>query len=250
MLVLTRRPSQSIVFPELGITIQVVDSSNSVARIGVTAPREIKILREEIYDKIVDADPDAFTKTRGLQEREHHELKNRLNAANMAVHVARRHLQFDRTEEAQQALDMAIGAFRDLNYIVKSRGETPIRVLLVEDDDNERELLAGYLRTAGYEVTTVENGERAVELLTSEERPDVVLLDMLMPQFNGAQTIQSIRSTPHLDGLKVFAVSGTNPASLGVTVGPRGVDGWFDKPLDPNELVKSLQRELVPSAVA
>jgi len=89
-----------------------------------------------------------------------------------------------------------------------------------------------------------------VELLTSEERPDVVLLDMLMPHFNGAETIEQIRQTPHLDGLKVFAVSGTNPADLGVVMGPRGIDGWFDKPLDPQELVSSLRRQLVPIAAA
>lgn len=250
MLVLARRPSQSIVFPELGITIQVVDSSNSVARIGISAPREIKVLREEIYEKIVDANPLAFAPDGSLQEKEHHELKNRLNAANMAIHVARRHLDSGRSNEAQKALDTAIGEFRDLNYIVKARGEKPIRVLLVEDDHNERELLAGYLRSSGYEVTTASNGEEAIELLSSEARPDVVLLDMMMPRFDGAQTIDAIRETPHLDGLKVFAVSGTNPAKLGISVGPRGIDGWFDKPLNPDQLVKSLRQELVPSTAA
>lgn len=249
MLVLARRPSQSIVFPELGITIQVVDSSQSVARIGISAPREIKVLREEVYDRIIEADPSAFAPDGSLKEKEHHELKNRLNSANIAIHVARRHMESNRVEEAQQALDMAIGEFRDVNYIVKTKGEKPIRVLLVEDDNNERELLAGYLRTSGYEVTTAANGEQAIELLASEVRPDVVLLDMLMPRFNGAQTVEAIRETPHLDGLKVFAVSGTNPADMGIKVGPRGVDGWFDKPLDPNQLVNALRQKLIPSTV-
>lgn len=249
MLVLARRPSQSIVFPELGITIQVVESSHSVARIGIAAPREIKILREEVYDKILDEDPDAFAAP-SSQEKENHALKNRLNSANLAIHVARRHMQAERIEEAQAALDTAIGEFRDLNHIVKSQGKQPIRVLLVEDDNNERELLAGYLRTSGYEVTTAADGEKAVELLSSQDRPDVVLLDMLMPCFDGAQTINLIRETPHLDGLKVFAVSGTSPADLGVTLGPQGVDGWFDKPLNPDQLVKALRHALVSSVTA
>ncbi|MEQ9408967.1 MAG: response regulator [Fuerstiella sp.] len=250
MLVLARRPSQSIVFPQLGITIQVVESSGSMTRLGVTAPREIKVLREELYDKLLDADSDAPTLESRLDSRERHALRNRLNSANMAIHLARRHLQAARNEEAQAALDTAVAEFRDLNYIVKSYGENPVRVLLVEDDTNERELLAGYLRTSGYEVSTAANGEEAVEYLSSEARPDVVLLDMLMPRFDGAQTIKRIRETPHLFGLKVFAVSGTNPEDFGVSTGPRGVDGWFNKPLDPERLVTALRRDLAPATPA
>lgn len=251
MLVLARRPSQSIVFPELGITIQVVETSNSVARIGVHAPREIKILRDEVYNKIIADDPDAFDSQTALEKekRERHDLKNRLNAANIAIHLARRHLQEDRAKEAQAALDRAIGELRNLNYIMKTQGQSTVRVLLVEDDSNERELLAAYLRSSGFEVSTAADGNAAIEFLSNEIKPDVVLLDMLMPNFNGQETIEAIRETPHLDGLKVFAVSGTDPSDLDVSIGARGVDGWFEKPLNPEQLVRALQGQPATTAV-
>lgn len=60
---------------------------------------------------------------------------------------------------------------------------------------------------------------------------------MQMPEMNGATAIRRMRSDNRLRSLKVFAVSGGDPVDFGVEVGPKGVDGWFPKPLDPEALV-------------
>ena len=111
------------------------------------------------------------------------------------------------------------------------------RALLVEDNVNESKLLAGYLRLRSYEVAVAEDGAAAIDYLSSHDDPDVVLMDMQMPGMDGPTAIRKMRAEKRHHKLKVYAVSGSDPADYGVDVGPKGVDGWFPKPLDPEALV-------------
>jgi CheY-like chemotaxis protein len=126
------------------------------------------------------------------------------------------------------------------------------RVLIVEDDDNERELLAGLLRMDGCVVDTVPDGEQAlVRLSSSEPRPDVVLLDMMMPKIDGPQMLSMIRKSSKLNDLTIFGMSGHRADEVGVTVGGRdGINAWFEKPLNPNRLVEAIHQHQMPSVVA
>ena len=85
--------------------------------------------------------------------------------------------------------------------------------------------------------------------LTQEERPDVVLLDMKMPKFDGKKTVSAIRSHPDYHDLKVFGVSGEERQQINVPVGDQGVDRWFSKPIDPRELVVAIHDELASDCV-
>ncbi|MCD0460936.1 response regulator [Roseiconus lacunae] len=116
-------------------------------------------------------------------------------------------------------------------------------VMIVDDNWNEMKLLAGYLRLKKLEVQTAESGAVAMEQLLSGATPDVVLLDMMMPEYDGAWTINQLRSSPVTEKLKVFAVSGCDPDELNVPIGPSGVDGWYPKPLNPEKLANDLQRQ-------
>ena len=71
-----------------------------------------------------------------------------------------------------------------------------------------------------------------------------MLLDMYTPEFDGPKTITSIRRRPEWQSVKLFAVSGAAQHELGVDVGPKGVDRWFSKPVNPSQLVNELNREL------
>ena len=124
-----------------------------------------------------------------------------------------------------------------------TRSDMHHRALVVEDNDNERELLAGCLRAGGYDVDTAADGLQAMIRLT-ERAPDVVLLDIRMPRFDGRKTISAIRKNPDYRGLKLFAVTGSRPEETDITVGPNGVDRWFVKPLNPNALLDALQADL------
>ena len=125
-----------------------------------------------------------------------------------------------------------------------SRPESLRKALLVEDDQNERELLAGFLRISGFDVDTAGDGCDALDRFLAGTRPDVVLLDMGLPRCDGAATTREIRRDPSWAGLKIFAVTGHSPDEYDVDQGPRGIDRWFSKPLDPVALVRELTREI------
>jgi CheY-like chemotaxis protein len=115
---------------------------------------------------------------------------------------------------------------------------------LVEDNPNERELLATFLRMAGLSVDTAGDGADALGYLHSHARPDVILLDMGMPRCDGPTAVRAIRQEPALAGVKIVAVTGHAAEEFDLKAGPGGVDRWFQKPVDPAVLVRELEREL------
>ena len=124
------------------------------------------------------------------------------------------------------------------------RGRCRRKALVVEDNSNERGLLASYLSLAGFEVEAVEDGVKALDYLATHERPDAVVMDMQLPRLGGAAAVGVLRSDPRFRGLKVYAVSGMDRRDLHIPVGPEGVDHWFAKPLDPQLLVERMNAEL------
>jgi CheY-like chemotaxis protein len=117
------------------------------------------------------------------------------------------------------------------------------RALLVEDDVNECELLAGFLRLAGLEVSAVHDGSEALDYL-QREGADVVLLDMHLPRCDGPTMIRALRRNPAYTHLKIFAVTGATAEQVGLDPSSVGIARWFQKPLDPDALLRELQNEL------
>ncbi len=251
MLVLSRRQGQKIVFPSLGISVEMLRVTGNSVRVGVDAPSHVTVLRDEIArrDSAV-----AERISNPLADREtRHALRNKLNSAKLAAILAQKQLQADLTGPSAHTLERLVADVRWLEELLLPPAQTasaattdnrPLRTLLVEDDPNECELLAGVLRMNGFQVDTAGDGADALNYLTNQSPPDIVLLDMLMPRMDGPATIKAIRHNPLLHGLRIFAVSGTEPASLGVPTGPDGVDGWFHKPLEPEILVREMGREV------
>jgi CheY-like chemotaxis protein len=171
----------------------------------------------------------------------------------LALHLLQRQLDAGLAEEAESTLQTALRELDTLNETIGRTTATqsnavearpPFRALLVEDDANESELLAGYLRMSGFDVDRAADGLQAMVYLSRHRSPDVVLLDMKMPRLSGPKTISSIRGNPAYRDVKIFAVSGTAQAECGVSIGPQGVDRWFSKPLNPQELVDEMNRDL------
>ena len=119
------------------------------------------------------------------------------------------------------------------------------KVLVVEDDPAIQLLLTETLRSRGYEPHAVADGLEALPAAL-QHRPDVVLLDMVLPRCDGATTVRAIRRDPACAGLKIFAVTGRSPDDFDLARGPAGVDRWLQKPLDPGVLLHSLNQELAP----
>jgi len=79
--------------------------------------------------------------------------------------------------------------------------EKPL-ILLVDDEENFREIFSTELQSVGFEVIAVDSGVAALEKL-NEIRPVLVLLDVEMPGQNGAETLEKIKADPNLSGIKV-----------------------------------------------
>lgn len=258
MLVLSRRADQEVIFPNLDITVRVLQIKGKIVKLGVTAPRGIPILRPEACN---DEEMAAFRRNfdaGGIDagaDISRHELRNRLNAVNLGIRLARRQFESQHTADANatlqkvldelQRLDSTVGASRET--VRKISDERPLQLLVVEDDDNERELLAGLLKLHGFAVRTAANGDDAFAQLADDQLPDYVLLDMKMPRVDGPELLSRIRSSKRLRQLRVFAVSGTSPDELGVR---DDCDGWFAKPLDPEQLVQAMSRATSTGAVS
>lgn len=70
------------------------------------------------------------------------------------------------------------------------------------------------------------------------------MLDKNMPRMNGPQTVEENRDRPSLSGLKHFAVTGMSPEDVILGFGAQGVDHWFQKPIQPEELIREMNQGL------
>jgi len=250
MLVLSRRPNDKVIFPHLGISVEILRVTGNVVRVGIEAPPEVAVVRHEIVDQGKLFPRPEVAESRGLSI---HRLRNWLNKANLALYVMQRQFESGKAAEAEQNLQKALDAFQSLDEELgtieqqraAARASGQRSALLVEDDDNEAALLAEYLRLSGFEVDTAPDGCDALTYLSSHRKPDIVLLDMHLPRCDGPTTISAIRGNPRLDGMRVFAVSGTSPEMSNVAIGPAGVDRWFRKPINARLLVAEINRDLV-----
>lgn len=108
------------------------------------------------------------------------------------------------------------------------------RLLIVDDEPNLRSMLAAALSHHGYEITQAENGREALERI-SQDRPDLVLLDVMMPEIDGYEVCRRLRS----DGdqtpiLFLTAKDSTEDKVRGLTLGG---DDYLNKPFSLDELV-------------
>lgn len=252
MLVLSRAPSEKILFPNLGITLEILRIRGNRVRVGVQAPPHVAVLRHELADEPGLAPPEALTDPPANEPQLSHRQRNRLHTAQLALRLLQRQLEAGLAVDAERTLQKAIGEFDALDLELSSGRDQSQptgtkrlrRALLVEDNANESELLSGYLRISGFEVDTAPDGREALEYLSRNRRPDLVLLDMHMPQLDGPGTITSIRNNSDLRGMKIFAVTGRSQLEAGVPIGPDGVDRWFRKPVNPEALVAEMKHDL------
>jgi carbon storage regulator CsrA len=255
MLVLSRRKGEKIVFPAIGVQLELLKIQGSTVRLGIEAPRHIKVLRDELSSTEADRHGADEAIAADGSARLSHDLRNKLNAAGLALQLVQRQLELGQAENAESTVQNLLFQFASLEREAgggtrSGREHRPAaaRTLVVEDDKNESALLAGFLRINGFDVAEAFDGVDALEYLATHEPPDLVLLDMMMPRYNGRDTIDAIRRTPRLNHLRVFAISGTSPAELGVELGPRGVDRWFQKPINPETLVREISLEMASVA--
>src|SRR4051812_19463600 len=120
-----------------------------------------------------------------------------------------------------------------------------MHILIIDDDDATRDALSAVMECEGNAVSTAMNGLEGLHLLAQGPRPDVVLLDMMMPVMSGWEFLQAVRSAPALADLSVIIVSAAGDALLEAT----GARAILRKPLS-FELLFRILRDLAPAEIA
>jgi adenylate cyclase len=106
------------------------------------------------------------------------------------------------------------------------------RLLVVDDDASNRDVLCRRLEREGYQTTTAQDGNEALALLS--ERPfDLVLLDFMMPGLTGSEVLAIIKSTPALSQLPVIMISAADDLARVVQCIELGAEDYLSKPFDP-----------------
>ncbi len=122
--------------------------------------------------------------------------------------------------------------------LTSSRGPSPTRLLVVEDDPDLREVLADVLRETGYEVAEAGNGLDALEhLRRAPARPDLIVLDLMMPVMDGWTFRETQLADDALAAIPVIVVSAVEPGTL-------SVDARLAKPFRVEELLAAIPRVL------
>lgn len=112
-------------------------------------------------------------------------------------------------------------------------------VLLVEDVEDNRELARLLLETAGYEVLEAHNGREAVTLAMAH-RPDLVLMDLSLPEVDGWEALRHLRADPDTADIPVVALTAHAMAGDRERVAAAGFDGYMAKPLDVSSFATSV----------
>lgn len=121
------------------------------------------------------------------------------------------------------------------------------RVLIVEDEDNIAIALDYVLTREGYTHDRVANGAEAMPRIR-ETRPDLVLLDVMLPEVSGYEICQQVRVDPDLNGVRILMMTARGSAMERRKGLALGVDGFIAKPFELKELRAEVRRILGPEA--
>lgn len=113
-------------------------------------------------------------------------------------------------------------------------------VLIVEDDRINRKLMETVLSPHGYALLFAENGQEAIEV-ASEEQPDLVLMDMKLPEISGAEAARALKSQPDTADIPIVALTAYVVGHERRRAAEAGCDGYITKPIDTRTLGNELQ---------
>jgi DNA-binding response OmpR family regulator len=109
-------------------------------------------------------------------------------------------------------------------------------VLVVEDDRDIAELVARYLRRAGFEVDLLSSGRDALARL-NERAPDLLVLDVMLPEVSGLEICRAVRRSPATAAIPIIMLTARSEESDRISGLETGADDYLAKPFSANELV-------------
>ena len=117
-------------------------------------------------------------------------------------------------------------------------------VLVVEDSVAQREMITGLLEGSGLTVNTASDGVDALETLQNDKKPDLVVLDIVMPRMNGYEVCRRLKSDPALKTVPIVMCSSKGEEFDRYWGMKQGADAYIAKPFQPKELVGTVKQLL------
>lgn len=121
------------------------------------------------------------------------------------------------------------------------------RILLIEDNENNRYLVTFLLQAHGWEVVHAGDGPQGLAL-AAQVRPALILLDIQLPGMDGYAVARALKADPALAPTPVLAVTSYAMAHDRAQALAAGCDGYLEKPIDPETFVASVERHLAADA--
>src|SRR5262245_42676169 len=118
-----------------------------------------------------------------------------------------------------------------------------MKILIAEDSATVRALVAARLAADGYQVVEAADGEQALTLARSE-RPDLLVLDKVMPKFDGFEVVRALREDPATKAIPIVMLTertGEDDVLGGLSL---GVEEYMPKPFSPHELTARVRRAM------
>jgi two-component system cell cycle response regulator DivK len=119
----------------------------------------------------------------------------------------------------------------------------PKKILIVEDNENNRRLVRDVLVYYGYKTVEAENGEEGIRT-AKEQTPDLIIMDLQMPVINGYDAIRILKNYPETKHIKILAVTSFAMAGDREKILEAGADDYIAKPINTRELPERVKRLL------
>ena len=117
------------------------------------------------------------------------------------------------------------------------------RILVIEDQEDNRRILRDLLTSAGYEIIEAVSGEQGVSL-AERERPDLILMDIQLPGLDGYEATRRIKANPALGKIPIIAVTSYALSGDDVKARAAGCDDYVTKPFSPRALLAKVREHL------
>jgi len=121
------------------------------------------------------------------------------------------------------------------------------RILVIEDQEDNRQILRDLLTNADLDVIEAENGEAGL-VAAADHRPDLILMDMQMPILDGYEATRRLKADAALHAIPVIAVTSYASSSDVDKARAAGCDAFVSKPYSPRQLLAKIREYLSPSA--
>ncbi|MBD3155145.1 MAG: response regulator [Candidatus Aenigmarchaeota archaeon] len=118
------------------------------------------------------------------------------------------------------------------------------KIMVVDDEENFLELVTKVLRRKGFEVVAAQDGMECLEKIR-EEKPDLILMDMMMPGMNGKETVKKIRETPGMKDVKIIFLTVVRISYIGKDVLKElNISDYVIKPFENEDLIQRIMKVL------